>query len=274
MRVLGKTVELVRFPEETHDLSRSGRPDRRVERLRRIGAWYERFLGTAATERVVEEATQLLPALTREEPAAAEAAPQPEAPPLEAAPEPSEHDTLVLERLAVAATAEPMVGANGPEPEIVEPQGLPDLPEPGREYDLAPESEESLPELQVAAADSETEMPPEPQPAPVEAEPEPEPVMEADELALESLVEPEPVTAMEGEPEAAVESEPPSEPEPEPEPVMAAEPEPEPESEPVVAFEPEPEPAPEPEPEPVLAAEPEPEAEPEPVAHTGPWMQA
>src|SRR5487761_1669743 len=62
MRLLGKTVELVRFPEESHDLSRSGRPDRRVERLRRISGWYERFLGTAATDRISEEAaTQVLP---------------------------------------------------------------------------------------------------------------------------------------------------------------------------------------------------------------------
>ncbi|MDQ2923495.1 MAG: S9 family peptidase, partial [Candidatus Dormibacteraeota bacterium] len=61
MRLLGKTVEMVRFPEESHDLSRSGRPDRRVERLRRIAGWYERFLGTAATDRVQEEETQVLP---------------------------------------------------------------------------------------------------------------------------------------------------------------------------------------------------------------------
>jgi dienelactone hydrolase len=51
MRLLGKTVELVRFPEESHDLSRGGRPDRRVERLRRIGGWFERFLGTSASDR-------------------------------------------------------------------------------------------------------------------------------------------------------------------------------------------------------------------------------
>ena len=50
MRLLGKTVELARFPEESHDLSRSGRPDRRVERLRRIAGWFERFLGTAAVD--------------------------------------------------------------------------------------------------------------------------------------------------------------------------------------------------------------------------------
>src|SRR5260370_4880391 len=48
MRFLGKTVEMVRFPEESHDLSRNGRPDRRVERLQRVAGWYERFLGTPA----------------------------------------------------------------------------------------------------------------------------------------------------------------------------------------------------------------------------------
>src|SRR5258708_13457558 len=50
LRLLGKTVELVRFPEESHDLSRNGRPDRRVERLRRIAAWDHRFLGTPAAD--------------------------------------------------------------------------------------------------------------------------------------------------------------------------------------------------------------------------------
>src|SRR5207247_9982220 len=62
MRLLGKTVERVRFPEESHDLSRNGRPDRRVERLRRIVAWFERYLGTAAVDRPAsEEAPQILP---------------------------------------------------------------------------------------------------------------------------------------------------------------------------------------------------------------------
>src|SRR4029077_2832102 len=54
MRLLGKTVELVRFPEESHDISRGGRPDRRVERLRRIAGWVERFLGTATSEHRAE----------------------------------------------------------------------------------------------------------------------------------------------------------------------------------------------------------------------------
>jgi dipeptidyl aminopeptidase/acylaminoacyl peptidase len=44
LRLLGRDVEMVRFPGESHDLSRSGRPDRRVERLNRIAAWFERYL--------------------------------------------------------------------------------------------------------------------------------------------------------------------------------------------------------------------------------------
>jgi dipeptidyl aminopeptidase/acylaminoacyl peptidase len=44
LRLLGREVEMVRFPGESHDLSRSGRPDRRVERLRRIGDWFGRHL--------------------------------------------------------------------------------------------------------------------------------------------------------------------------------------------------------------------------------------
>src|SRR6266852_1792775 len=68
MRFLGKTVEMVRYPEESHDLSRNGRPDRRVERLTRIAGWYERFLGTASSEAeaVEEEETQVLPVQQKE----------------------------------------------------------------------------------------------------------------------------------------------------------------------------------------------------------------
>jgi hypothetical protein len=272
MRLLGKTVELVRFPEESHDLSRSGRPDRRVERLRRIGNWYERFLGTEATDRVIEEATQVLPILsvaTVEEPAPAEVEPQPEPSHVEVAAEANETDTLVLG--AAVATAEPMVGLNGPETEIAEPEALPYLPEPGAEYDLPPESEDSAPELQVAAADTESQSVEEAQVAP-EAEPELEPVVAADELEpLESEPLPEAV-AIEAEPEVTAEPEPASEPESEP--VLVVEPEtvPEPEPEPIVAAELEP--MAELEPEPVPAADSEPGAEPEPVAHADPWMQA
>src|SRR4029077_1438660 len=71
MRFLGKTVEMVRFPEESHDLSRNGRPDRRVERLERVASWYERFLGTASIEKAVAADTQVLP-VQRDEEAAEE----------------------------------------------------------------------------------------------------------------------------------------------------------------------------------------------------------
>lgn len=40
LRLLGREVEMVRFPGESHDLSRNGRPDRRVERLNRISGWF------------------------------------------------------------------------------------------------------------------------------------------------------------------------------------------------------------------------------------------
>jgi dipeptidyl aminopeptidase/acylaminoacyl peptidase len=48
LRLLDREVELVRFPGESHDLSRSGRPDRRVERLVRIAGWFQRHLLEAA----------------------------------------------------------------------------------------------------------------------------------------------------------------------------------------------------------------------------------
>src|SRR6266566_8026653 len=248
MRLLGKTVELLRFPEESHDLSRNGRPDRRVERLRRIAGWYERFLGTAATDRVVEEATQVLPVpsfVTREEPAQVQ---HPEAPAAEAEAAQEETETLVLETVAAAeavsaaepaATAEPMVGLSGPDPEVTEPEALPDLPEPADEYDLAPESEELAPALQVAAAEAEPKVLQEAEPA-IGGEPDLEPVHPADEPELESFAESEPepaaaegqVPTAEPEPETAVESEPEPLPEPEPEPVLESGPEPVLESEP------------------------------------------
>ncbi len=279
LRLLGKTVELVRFPEESHDLSRSGRPDRRVERLRRIAGWFERFLGTAATERVVEEAaTQVLPVpdfATRElpaEPAAAQ----------------FETETLVL---PTVAPSEPTTEIEAVQPELAEPEALPDLPEPEPALEREPEAAaEPAPEPELEA---EAEREPEPQP-----EPEPEPL-----VASEPEPELEPVAALESEPEpelepvAALESEP--EPEPvqeplvpgEPAPPSAAEAEAEPvvESEPAAASEPdsdpdrEPELASEPEPEPVAAVDrswretipdtsPEPEPEPaaEPAQATNP----
>ncbi|MEW5795670.1 MAG: S9 family peptidase [Candidatus Zixiibacteriota bacterium] len=44
LKVLGKTVEMVRFPEEPHGLSRHGRPDRRAARLEWIRRWFDAYL--------------------------------------------------------------------------------------------------------------------------------------------------------------------------------------------------------------------------------------
>jgi dipeptidyl aminopeptidase/acylaminoacyl peptidase len=251
MRLLGKTVEMVRFPEESHDLSRGGRPDRRVERLRRIAGWYERFLGTAPMDRVVEEETQVLPALTKTEPM------------LDVVPaaEPQQHEELQSKEEPVAVAepdlAETMVLQTlaTPDAQVAEPEALPHLPEPQSAPEVAPE-EQTTPELHIAAA--ETELEPEPEPVVTtehnhEPHPEPEPSeptparpwLETAQAEAEPEPQPEPVV---------VPAEP--EPEPEPEPVVAAA---EPEPEPVVAAA-EPAPEPEPEPEPVVAA-----AEPEPV---------
>jgi dipeptidyl aminopeptidase/acylaminoacyl peptidase len=40
-RVGRAETRLVRFPDEGHDLSRSGRPDRRLQRLDLIVGWFE-----------------------------------------------------------------------------------------------------------------------------------------------------------------------------------------------------------------------------------------
>ncbi len=43
LRERRKTVELVRWPREGHDLSRAGEPRHRAERIRRIIAWFDRY---------------------------------------------------------------------------------------------------------------------------------------------------------------------------------------------------------------------------------------
>ncbi len=267
LRLLGKTVELVRFPEESHDLSRNGRPDRRVERLRRIAAWYERFLGTAAADRSApEEETQVMPvpAHAAREWAKTVAMPTrpPDTKPVEepTAPievvEPEVIEPEVIEPEVIQPVVPDFATAEAP---IVEPEELPDLPVPG-ETETEPSAE---PE-------------PEPEPLVAEAQPEPAPEPEAEREAV--LPEPEPVVA---ETTQEAEPEPETAPEPEPEPIMAATKpsvptwdegaeatkaaETEPEDVPTVATT-EPsvptwdEPAPK-----VIAAEPEPVVEPEPV---------
>jgi dipeptidyl aminopeptidase/acylaminoacyl peptidase len=44
LKLMKKKVEFVRFPEESHGLSRQGRPDRRIARLEWIVRWFNRFL--------------------------------------------------------------------------------------------------------------------------------------------------------------------------------------------------------------------------------------
>lgn len=43
LRRMRKTVEFVRYPREGHELSRSGEPDHRVDRLRRMIEWIDRY---------------------------------------------------------------------------------------------------------------------------------------------------------------------------------------------------------------------------------------
>jgi len=44
LKKLGKTTEFVRFPDEPHGLSRTGKPKHRVERLQHIVRWFDRHL--------------------------------------------------------------------------------------------------------------------------------------------------------------------------------------------------------------------------------------
>ena len=44
LKRLGVETEFVRFPNESHGLSRSGRTDRRIARLEHILRWFDRYL--------------------------------------------------------------------------------------------------------------------------------------------------------------------------------------------------------------------------------------
>ena len=218
MRLLGKTVELVRFPDESHDLSRSGRPDRRVERLRRIAGWFERFLGIAATEATLA-GTRALAAVSVDT---------------------DEADTQVLatrdvSALAVVAEIEAPTIESEEAPAVIAP----------------PEMEAVSPEPDPEAIELAPEIEPEPAPAQAAVEVVPEPV--ADDQAARTtqtlgLREEDAEVAVEAEPEPAPPALEPAaatlafEPEaipvfPEPEPVV-------PEPEPVIPEPAEPAPAP------------------------------
>jgi dipeptidyl aminopeptidase/acylaminoacyl peptidase len=43
LRKLRRTVEFVRYPREGHELSRSGEPSHRIDRLERMTAWFDRY---------------------------------------------------------------------------------------------------------------------------------------------------------------------------------------------------------------------------------------
>ena len=44
LKVLGREVEYVLYPEEHHEMKNTGRPDRRIDRMERTLAWFDRFL--------------------------------------------------------------------------------------------------------------------------------------------------------------------------------------------------------------------------------------
>ena len=45
LKRLGVECEFVRYSGENHDLSRSGKPYNRVDRLKRMADWFARYLG-------------------------------------------------------------------------------------------------------------------------------------------------------------------------------------------------------------------------------------
>lgn len=48
LKVLGRPVELVRYPRASHNLSRNGDPAQRIDRLVRFDEFFQRFIGTPA----------------------------------------------------------------------------------------------------------------------------------------------------------------------------------------------------------------------------------
>ena len=44
LRVLGRETEYILYPEEHNDLKSHGRPDRRIDRMERILAWFDRWV--------------------------------------------------------------------------------------------------------------------------------------------------------------------------------------------------------------------------------------
>jgi dipeptidyl aminopeptidase/acylaminoacyl peptidase len=44
LKVLGREVEYILYPDEHHEMKSHGRPDRRIDRLERLRAWFEKYL--------------------------------------------------------------------------------------------------------------------------------------------------------------------------------------------------------------------------------------
>jgi dipeptidyl aminopeptidase/acylaminoacyl peptidase len=44
LRTLGREVEMIRYPDESHVMPAIGRPDRRVDRIARIVGWFQKHL--------------------------------------------------------------------------------------------------------------------------------------------------------------------------------------------------------------------------------------
>jgi len=44
LRHLGRTVEYILYPEEYHVVQATGRIDRRIDRMTRMLAWFDRFV--------------------------------------------------------------------------------------------------------------------------------------------------------------------------------------------------------------------------------------
>ncbi|MGH2401273.1 MAG: S9 family peptidase [Candidatus Limnocylindria bacterium] len=47
LKVLGREVEMILYPDEHHEMKNSGRPDRRIDRMERILAWFNRYVRRA-----------------------------------------------------------------------------------------------------------------------------------------------------------------------------------------------------------------------------------
>jgi dipeptidyl aminopeptidase/acylaminoacyl peptidase len=45
LKVLGREVEYILYPEEHHEMKNYGRPDRRIDRMERTLAWFDRWMG-------------------------------------------------------------------------------------------------------------------------------------------------------------------------------------------------------------------------------------